>query len=211
MRFAHFFAEEVDQVLLDQLFEQGWRRFGIYYFRPYCVSCVACTPIRIPVDEFKCSKSQRRSVRKNSDISVSVGPRRFKPEIYEMYYRHSMARFGRADTPEQFLEGFYLESSQALQSNYFLASKLCAVGFLDLSKNGLSSSYFIYLPELIKRGLGIFSIVQEIDIARKSGLSSYYLGYWVKGCDRMTYKTGFFPSDTYSWATGSWSRQPSHE
>lgn len=204
MRIAHFFAENIRAEELDALLAEGWRRFGIFYFRPFCENCAACIPVRIPVETFVCSASQKKNIRKNSTVRVVFRERIFSAEIYEMYSRHSLARFGRADAIDQFFESFYFDSCPALESNYFIGDRLAGVGFLDQSSRALSSCYFFFEPDFTKNGLGIFSILREIEHTGELGLQYYYLGYYVEGNKTMHYKSRFFPHERFDWSTGRW-------
>lgn len=204
MRYEYFFATAVGGAELERLLSAGWRKFGYYYFRPSCRECRKCIPVRIPVDNFKPSKSQRRILRKNTDIRVEFRELVFSEEIYNIYREHSLTRFGQVSDLDEFLFSFYQQSCPALQSEYYIDDTLKAVGFLDISSSGISTVYYTYRDQLSKRGPGIFSILKEIEFTRSMELNYYYLGYYVPGCSRMEYKAKFSPLEVYSWDDARW-------
>ena len=55
-----------------RLLQRGWRRHGLYIFRPKCPTCFECRSLRIPVAEFSPTKSQRRNHRKNHNVRLQV-------------------------------------------------------------------------------------------------------------------------------------------
>ncbi|MGL4369736.1 MAG: hypothetical protein ACRCUT_08720, partial [Spirochaetota bacterium] len=154
-RFEFFFAAQLSAEELEGYLCQGWRKFGLYYFRPVC-ECRECIPLRVPVKDFTPSKSQRRIIRKNSDIEFSISPLRFSQEIFDIYMEHSLVRFGKDDTLESFMDHFYTRSCPCVQSEFRLNGKLIGAGFLDISSAGISSVYFVYRKEMLDRSFGIF-------------------------------------------------------
>ncbi len=204
MRLAFFYANEVKKSELNALLSCGWRKFGIYYFRPKCENCCNCIPVRVPVASFSMSKSQRRIWNRNSDIEVNFEKEAPIDKLYEIYEEHSKKRFGTVADRSEFEFNFFIESCPSFFSLYYLDGMLVAAGFLDFSSNALSSVYFIYRPPLMNRGLGNFSILKEIEKTKDLGLHHYYLGYYVQGNSRMQYKTRFRPFEWYSWETGNW-------
>ncbi len=204
MRYEYFFATAVGGTELESLLSTGWRKFGYYYFRPSCEGCRLCTPVRIPVEKFTPSKSQRRTLRKNADMRVEFRELVFSEEIFSIYREHSYTRFGQDSDLDEFLFSFYQQSCPALQSEYYIDNILHGVGFLDISSSGISTVYYFYRNHLSKRGPGIFSILKEIEFTRSMGLPYYYLGYYVPGCSRMEYKATFNPLEAYSWDDALW-------
>lgn len=204
-RTQYFYASDLDETELDQLLSRGWRKFGLYFFRPLCESCRACIPIRVCVNSFTPSKSMRRVQSKNKDIRVEFAPDEdMTPDIFRIYEEHSKIRFDRSSDIDEFFNSFGVKSCPSLLSKYFLGDTLSAVGFLDRSFDSLSTVYFIYTSEFVCRSPGTFSILREIEYTRSLGLKYYYLGYLVEGNERMTYKARFFPQERMSWETGEW-------
>ncbi|HEX3019910.1 MAG TPA: hypothetical protein VHP36_06395 [Chitinispirillaceae bacterium] len=211
MRVSFFHAIGVSDIELDRLLSDGWRKFGIYYFRPHCQDCGKCIPVRVPVDTFHMSKSQRRLWRANSDVRMQFEYDAPFDELYKIYKEHSLNRFDTVASKTEFEYNFFIKSCRSGYTLYYLDGVLVAAGFLDLSSQALSSVYFIYLTEILPRGPGIYSILREIRLAADLGLKYYYLGYYVPGNSKMQYKAGFMPFEYYHWKRQCWEIVESRE
>lgn len=203
-QFEQFFARELNEKEMASLLADGWRKFGIHFFRPSCPECISCLPLRVKTQSFTPSKSQKRNLKNNRNIEVKFGPLSYSPRIYEIYRAHSMERFSQTTSLEDFLFAFYSPSCPVLQSEYYLDGELIGVGFLDKGEDSLSSVYFFFDPDYSKLGIGTFSILKEIEHARSLGLPYYYLGYYVPGCGSMAYKDTFRPREHYDWEGKNW-------
>ena len=204
---SYFLAHEVSPKKLDELLEQGWRKFGPTYFRPTCPKCHACTPIRVLVNDYLPSKSHRKILKKNEDIEVEFKPLVFRHEIFQIYKKHSLIRFDQEVNLDEFLYTHFFPSTKGIQSEYSLNGKLIAVGFLDISEKSLNSVYFIFDPEFSKRSLGIFGAIKEIEYAKGLNLIRYYLGYYIESNPSMNYKNQFNPHEFLQWNSGTWLKQ----
>jgi arginyl-tRNA--protein-N-Asp/Glu arginylyltransferase len=201
----YFFASDVCAAELDLLLSTGWRKFGQYYFRPACPDCRECVPIRVPVAAFTSTKSQRRTMQRCAEISVRFAPLAYRDELYEVYSDHSLNRFGKETSPDEFQQTFFEPSCPAMQSEYRHGNDVVGVGFIDISEKALSSVYFVFRPDASDLGLGTYSVIVEIAHARSIGLNYYYLGYYISGNRHMAYKARFRPHEIYDWETGRWS------
>ncbi|MBD3343618.1 MAG: arginyltransferase [Chitinivibrionales bacterium] len=203
-QYACFFAGDVSSGELDTLLERGWRKFGIYFFRPSCPNCRACIPIRVPVQTFSLSSSQKKIRNRNKNVVFQFNPLRYSDRVYEIYSDHSKTRFGKKTTKDEFIESFYVPSCPSFQSEYYIEDKLFGVGFLDKSDKAFNSIYFVFLSEERKRGPGVLSVLREIEYARTQRLHYYYLGYWIEENASMEYKDRYKPNQKMNWETGEW-------
>ncbi|KDE39398.1 MAG: arginyltransferase [Nitrincola lacisaponensis] len=182
----------------SQLSELGFRRSGSHIYRPHCEHCHACQSIRIPVDFFKPSKSQRRLINRNSDLKIIRKAPDMKQEYFALYKRYIDERHADGDmyppTPEQFHQ-FLVEG--ALDSWFYefrdANDQLVAVAVTDHLNRAMSALYTFYDPSLPNRSLGSYAILWQIAEAKRRGMDYLYLGYWVKACRKMRYKTAFRP------------------
>jgi len=179
----------------------GYRRFGNMIFRPACESCNACTPIRVPVERFRASRSQRRVVRRNRDVQVEIGQPRAdadRLELHRIFHRERSARVGwkRQEITRDEYSAIFLENIvPTLELRYRIEGRLVAIAYVDESPESLNSIYCIRHPEEARRGLGTFDILTEIDLARRMGRPYLYLGYYIARCRSMAYKAAFRPAE----------------
>ena len=200
----YFLASELNESDISLLLAKGWRKFGVYFFQPSCPDCSECIPVRVLCDGFKPSKSQRRNLKKNSNVDVVFGPLKYSERAFEIYKDHSSQRFSQESNLEEFISGFFSPSVPSLQSEYYLNGELIGLGFLDKGEDCLSSVYFIYDTKFSHLGLGTFSILKEIEHTQMLGLKYYCLGYYVKECQKMAYKNNFRPREHYNWLEDKW-------
>ncbi|MCR9204211.1 MAG: arginyltransferase [Halobacteriovoraceae bacterium] len=210
-RHEFFLATEVDAKEFNGCLEQGFRKFGIYFFRPNCSTCKKCLPLRVRASDFKPTKSQKRVLNKNKDVKVFYKPLLYREEIFQLFVKHSKARFNQSEehneSREEFIQTHFTPSTPSLLSEFFLEGKLIAVGFLDISSDAVSSVYFIYDPDFQKRSLGILGALKEIEYTKKSHKSYYYLGYYIEENRLMSYKNQFHPYEVYDWGTETWKEE----
>ncbi len=193
----------------DKLMQKGYRRQGLAFYRPACVGCQECTPIRVPIAGFKPSKSQRRVWRKWSDrFEVTVGKPRFDAAHFEMYCAHALQVSAKNEPSdaEDYTSGFLASLAHTHLIEYRLDGELAAVSILDEGHLAVSSVYVFWNEAARASSPGTFSALWEIEWARSRGHEHYYLGYWIADCDRMNYKNRFGPYELYDWSRGEWSR-----
>lgn len=176
---------------------QGFRRAGGHVYRPTCPACQACTPTRLRVAEFVGSRSQKRCMRANAGLSLSVQPAAFSDETFALYQRYLLSRhrnggMDRTD-PDDFSRFLYTHWSDTRFLMVREQGQLLACAVTDVTSNGLSAVYTFYEPTLPRRGLGTFCILSQIEWARREHRPYLYLGYWIQGHPKMNYKTEFQP------------------
>lgn len=188
-----FWAERVDGEAYHALMDAGFRRSGKLVYQPICRGCRECLPIRVPIATFQPSKSQQRTRKRNSDVTVEIGPPIPTVEKWEIYQRYQREwHQGQADDQAGF-EGFLYESPvDTVEFCYRdAAGKLLGAGICDICSKSLSGVYFYFDPLEAKRSLGTFSALCEIDFARTKGIPYYYLGYYIDRCPSMAYKATY--------------------
>lgn len=184
----------------DALLAQGERRMGRYFYRTACVGCQACEAIRVPVREFVPSRSQRRSIRKNRDVEVQLAPVDVDAERIELYNRHKRLRGLDSEESGSIGEREYwafLGDShvRTIDVRYLVEGRLVGLSVVDFGNRSASSVYHYFDPIESRRSLGVFSVLAEIDLCREMGLDWYYLGYWVRDCQHLAYKSQYLPHE----------------
>ncbi len=192
---------QLDTKNYSQLSTLGFRRSGQYIYAPRCVSCKSCIPVRIPVDSFKPTRSQKRCRKRNSDIVVNFQANIDPNEHYELYQKYIDTRHSDGDMYPATLAQYQDFIGKPWECTHFIEfrcnDKLVACAVSDWLDDGLSAIYTYYDPEISARSLGTFAILQQIELARQLSLAYVYLGYWIRDSAKMTYKSKFRPSELY--------------
>ncbi len=194
-------AARMDMDMYAKLSAVGFRRSGDYLYRPHCASCNACIPVRIPAREFRMHRSQRRIWKKNRDLQVTSRDATFDKEHYELYERYIRARHEEGDmyppSVDQY-EAFLTNRWGTTRFHEFRAmGQLVTVAVVDHMPNGLSAVYTFFDPDEAARSPGMHAILWQIQEAVAQGLPHVYLGYWIRQCRKMSYKTQFRPVELF--------------
>lgn len=184
----------------QELIERGYRRFGKMFFRPICPTCDECKSIKIDIANFKFSSSQRRVIRKAADIKSYIQrPSMSKShlELFEKYHLFMSKKKGwehNHTTPQSYYSSFVDGHNDfGYEILYFIEEKLIGVDLIDILEDGISSIYFYYDPDYAQYSLGRLSMYNQITLAKNSQKKWIYLGYYVKDCPSLSYKSHYKP------------------
>ncbi|MGF1633306.1 MAG: arginyltransferase [Phycisphaerae bacterium] len=205
-----FLIGELDPEIYHDFMDAGFRRSGRLIYQPACRGCRACVPLRVPTATFRPSRSQRRVLKRNEDLTPRIEPNVYTAEKFDLYARYVKDWHARPDEadPESFRQFLYDSPVRTLDLCWRdPAGVLVGLGVLDVCSRSASSVYFYFDPAQRQRTLGTFSACREILWAAELGLPHYYLGYWVKDCRQMAYKASFSPAEVLD-GTGTWRPGP---
>jgi arginine-tRNA-protein transferase len=188
----------LDPTRYGALLDQGFRRSGGYVYRPMCLLCSACRPARIVTGEFVPRRSHKRCAARNTDIRLEVTDR-LTDEQFRLYQRYLRARHPEGgmdpDDAEAFHEFLGCPWGRTEYWELRAGTQLMSLAVVDRVPQGLSAVYTFYEPGCPERGLGTFSILEQIRVAQEQKLPYVYLGYWVPNSPTMHYKRNFRPME----------------
>lgn len=203
----------IDSATYGDLVRAGFRRSGVFTYRPYCDSCRECVPVRIPVDRLIPNRSQRRALARHEDLVALQRPLTFREEHYALYQGYQAARHSGGgmdrDNRDQYSNFLLQTHVDSLLVEFRADDVLVMVSIIDLLPDGLSSVYTFYDPELAHASLGTYAILWQAMQCRALGLPYLYLGYWIRGSRKMAYKANY--QSLEGLVHGEWVSLDKHE
>ncbi|MDP2784058.1 MAG: arginyltransferase [Sulfurimicrobium sp.] len=200
--------ELVDDAVYSQLIRAGFRRSGLYTYRPQCDQCRACVPVRLMVEEFKPNRSQRRTWKRNQQLEATLCEQVFDAKHYNLYRRYQASRHAGGgmdqDSEDQYRQFLLQSGVSTLLVEFRGENSLRMVSVVDVVEDGLSSVYTFFDPDMPQAGFGTYNILWQIELCRSMGLPYLYLGYWIAASDKMAYKANFQPLQGF--VDGQWQR-----
>jgi leucyl-tRNA---protein transferase len=185
-----------DDEAFDALSWSGFRRSHEIAYRPACPSCNACMSARIDVASHRTSRTHRKIINRNRDLTRSVRINECTPEHWALFDRYIRARHGVSEmalmTPDDLrmmIDQSTVESGLLEWRDSDGALKACML--FDAMEDGLSAVYSFFCPDETRRSLGTFCILDTVEHLKLLHLPKFYLGYWIKGSETMAYKIGF--------------------
>jgi len=184
----------------ENLIERGYRRFGKMYFRPICATCTECQSIKIDVKNFEFSKSAKRVINKSKNIRTFIQTPSITQEHLDLFDKYHLYMHDKKDwnysktTAQHYYNSFVTgHGNFGFEVLYYDDDKLIAVDLIDILQSGISSIYFYYDPDYAKYSLGKLSLYHQIKYAKSTNKKWIYLGYYVKECPSLSYKSQYTP------------------
>lgn len=202
VRMNYKYVANASKTFATAVVARGWRRFGKYFVHPICYNCNECKSVRIAVKDYKYSKSQKKSLNRNSDTKIIVQEPTLTQahlNLYNKYHEYKSINDGwkhrnisQREYHENFVDGAHDFGKEVL---YIIDGELVGVDLIDVLDDGISSIYCYYDPDYARLSLGTYSLLYQIQLAQILELPWVYLGYWVNGCNAFAYKAKFQPQE----------------
>ena len=220
--FTHL-SHDKSPALIDNLLKGGFRRSQNIAYMPYCEGCNACVSVRVPVDQFRMTRTFRRVAARNRDLAVRRVLPRPTSEQYALFRDYIDVRHGDGgmadmsvldfalmveDSPiDTFVSEFRVKPEEDVLESEETAWPLAGVTLCDRLTDGISLVYSFYDVDMAERSLGTYMILDHVAYTKALGLPYLYLGYWIRGSEKMSYKERFQPQERLG--PHGWVRQPS--
>lgn len=194
---------------LDARLDAGDRRYGRFLYSQKCPSCRACEALRVDVEKFKPSRTQRRVQSKGDQLfRIEIGPVICDDERVALFSKHETERGLRRRSEPISAEGyarFLVDTcAEGFELRYLHEGALAGVAILDRADDALSAVYTYYDPALNKASPGVYSILAQIELCKRWGLRWLYLGLYVGACKELAYKADYLPHERR--IDGAWTR-----
>jgi len=195
------------------LIQKGFRRSGLFSYRPHCDLCNACISVRIVLEEYVSSRSQKRALKQHKNLSATVLPVTFTAEHYALYAAYQRTRHTEdpqkaepkteADEIEQYRTFLCQTNVDSVMVEFRHDNQLKMVSVIDIVSDGISAVYTFYDTSDTQSSLGTYSILWQVEWAKNLQLPYLYLGYWIEHSQKMAYKQNFKPFQKL--VNGEWS------
>jgi arginine-tRNA-protein transferase len=196
----------IDSATYSDLVRAGFRRSGVFTYRPHCDACHECQPVRVVVDQFQPTRAQRRAEQLHSNLHAQERTLVFREEHYQLYQRYQAARHSGGgmdqDNRDQYAQFLLQTHIDTRLVEFREGDTLRMVSIIDPLSDGLSSVYTFYEPDVPKSSYGTWGVLWQIAQCRRLELPYLYLGYWIRDSRKMAYKASFRPMEVYR--DGEW-------
>ncbi len=188
--------------LHEALARAGFRRSHAIAYMPACPGCSACIAVRIPVAEFRPSRTMRRIIKANADLTARMVPALSTHEHYALFARYQKQRHTGGDMALMEYHEYRSMVEDSPIDTYLAEFRdggghLAGVTLIDQTSDGLSAVYSFFDPDQVARSLGTHAVLWLIGEARRRHLPYIYLGYWVAESPKMSYKIRYQPLEAF--------------
>ncbi|MDX1914605.1 MAG: arginyltransferase [Methylophilus sp.] len=190
----------VDREVYSGLIQQGFRRSGKFAYRPHCENCKACIPVRILINQFTPTRSQKRAFKRHGDLTVSLMPIGFQNNHFALYAQYQSLRHHDAidhehtekEDPDQYRQFLCQSNVESVMVEFKdTQNQVKIVSVIDIVRDGISAVYTFYDATDGKASYGTYAVMWLCEWAKTLNLPYLYLGYWIQDSQKMAYKQLF--------------------
>jgi arginine-tRNA-protein transferase len=208
-RMEYLVASKMTGREYEKKMNANWRKFGHLLFHPICESCTECRSLRVRIDQFQPSRSQRRAVKENADLRVAYDLPILDDARLNLYWAYHVTQHERkqwsktAISPQEYEFSYVQNPVSAVEISAWKQDRLVGVLIADVTPGAVSAVYHYYDLSEPQRGLGTFLIMQAFALARQQHKSWMYFGYYVPNSASMKYKATYRPYQLLQ-SEGNW-------
>lgn len=203
---THLISSEI----YSQLVRAGFRRSGVFTYRPNCDGCRACHPVRLPVARLQPNRSQKRALKQHAGLRSRELPLELREDHYDLYNRYQTARHSGGgmdqDNREQYAHFLLQSRIDTRLVEFRQGDELRMVSVIDVLNDGLSSVYTFFDPDIRDASFGTYNVLWQAAQCLAMDLPYLYLGYWIPDSEKMAYKSRFRPLEALT--DGKWQELP---
>ena len=186
----------------DSLTHAGFRRSQNIAYRPACDDCEACVSARVVVGQFEPHRRWRKILQRNADITRHLRPGEATEEQFWLLRRYLLSRHGEGGMADMTLLDYAAMIEETAVKTHIVEyrygegadkGELAGCALVDVLRDGISLVYSFFDTRDARRSLGSYLILDHIRQAQAAGFPHLYLGYWVRGSEKMAYKAQFQP------------------
>jgi leucyl-tRNA---protein transferase len=188
---------------MDDLWAGAWWFLGTTFFRqsvlPWNGRMEPLLHLRIRMNRFALSASQRRVLQRNRSLRLQVRPAEITDVQRDLFHRHKR-RFvdGVPDSLDDFLGPAPASHPVSiLEFSVHDGRRLLAASYLARGENSVASLYGIFDPGESARSLGTLTMLLELAYTQQRGFEFYYPGYALLNPSPMDYKKRFHGLESY--------------
>jgi arginine-tRNA-protein transferase len=188
----------------DGLARAGFRRVENWVYKPVCMECSACVPIRVASGNIregniKISRNQRRVINRNDDLDRNILPNISIYDHFQLFSRYLASRHHDGQMAEMHFGGYNeMITASPIDTRlleYRHKDEVIGVMLIDIQDDGISAVYSFYDPDVSDRSLGTYMVLDCAALAYEMGLDYVYLGYFIEESSKMNYKSRFAPAE----------------
>ena len=198
---------DFDPLIYDHLLAEGFRRSGCMVYRPNCQHCEECQSSRLPVNEFRPNRSQKRAWKKVAGhLTVEAKPAAFLEEHYQLYQKYTANRHAdggmQNSSPQDYMSFLSCHWAKTYFVELRLDGDLFAVAVTDRQPQSLSALYTFFDTDKASMSPGVVAVLAQIELAQRWQLPWLYLGFWIRESPKMAYKINYQPLEVFR--SGQW-------
>lgn len=190
-------AHLIDRHNYGELLKLGFRRSGLYTYRPHCVRCHDCVPVRLRLADFIPSRSQRRAWKRHQALEIRILPLDFSEEHFQLYSHYQKTRHpggGMDNDDVSQYRNFLMQSNvDSVLVEFREDGRLRMVSIVDKVGDGLSAVYAFYDCTVASASYGVYNVLWLSEWCKEHNRPFLYLGYWIAESRKMAYKADFRP------------------